>query len=803
MAQPQATLIDSRDPAKAALGTLVTFEWPHEGASDVRLTGDFLGWVATGIPMLKEGDKWVVTLRLTPGRAAYKFICDGEAWLYSPAQKFTSDEFGNINNIVDVPGAAAPPSPPPAAALAPGLTIGVPPPAGAPASSPVPPLLRSATTPVGHHAGGGLTLPDRGDPPGGYHQPSVSSGAAAPPATPPDATRGHAPHPALPLGSAYVAKAVREHTAEFSLPVEQAAGSKRTALTRSASVGDVASMGVSAGGGRLGALLGPRGGGLLGSDYGARRLGGGVGAGGGLASGSGTPRHTGRAETSPLSTGGWGGGGGADGGSLPAATPVLVGAPPPPMALPGHSLPSLSIGSGGGSAGGGGFGGRDTADMSVLSPLPESAAESLPESPGATPSGGSLSDLVAAVRGSVGLRGGRGGRAGTGGGSDDAGGDGGDDGDDAGLCMDEPAPAPAGGQGISLSVSAQLLSSLVPALAAQQQAQAAVAAARAARGGAALPPIHPASPATSTAPGSPAAGAPAAPPLPKVPSDSATPPVASSPMAASLGALSKSMSSGGSLHAAGGAGVGAGALGGGSSYPHAPGAAIQTPAQASLLREGKLVLAFVGAPAVGKTFMARRLKRHLTWTGFRAEIFNVGNFRRALLGAQLPADFFSPHNPVGEAQRSEVARIAFDDMCAALHSGVCDIAIFDATNSTRERRAFLKGALAEQERRTGVKHQLVFIESVCTDEAIVRANVRETKLKSPDYRDVPEDAAVADFLARIKHYKSVYQTLDEVHDGEQPFIKLVDVGRVLVANRINGYLNSRIMWFLSHLHITP
>ena len=36
-----------------------------------------------------------------------------------------------------------------------------------------------------------------------------------------------------------------------------------------------------------------------------------------------------------------------------------------------------------------------------------------------------------------------------------------------------------------------------------------------------------------------------------------------------------------------------------------------------------------------------------------------------------------------------------------------------------------------------------------------------------------------------------------------PYIKLIDVGRQLIANRINGFLNSRIMYFLSNLHITP
>lgn len=34
------------------------------------------------------------------------------------------------------------------------------------------------------------------------------------------------------------------------------------------------------------------------------------------------------------------------------------------------------------------------------------------------------------------------------------------------------------------------------------------------------------------------------------------------------------------------------------------------------------VVAMVGLPARGKTFMARRLKRHLSWIGYKTEIFN-------------------------------------------------------------------------------------------------------------------------------------------------------------------------------------
>lgn len=227
-----------------------------------------------------------------------------------------------------------------------------------------------------------------------------------------------------------------------------------------------------------------------------------------------------------------------------------------------------------------------------------------------------------------------------------------------------------------------------------------------------------------------------------------------------------------------------------------------TNVQALLRREGKLVLAMVGLPARGKTFMARRLKRHLSWMGYRIEIFNVGNYRRKYLGANQPHDFFDPTNEEGERKRNEMARIAFEEMVVALKGEAVDIAVFDATNTTRERRRWLLRALREAD----PTFKLVFIESICNDESIIRANVRETKLKSPDYKDQPESSAVSDFLRRIAHYTSIYQPLGSGEPGEEddiPYIKLIDVGRQIIANRINGYLNSRIMFFLSNLHITP
>jgi hypothetical protein len=41
------------------------------------------------------------------------------------------------------------------------------------------------------------------------------------------------------------------------------------------------------------------------------------------------------------------------------------------------------------------------------------------------------------------------------------------------------------------------------------------------------------------------------------------------------------------------------------------------------------------------------------------------------------------------------------------------------------------------------------VESICTDEAIINKNIRDTKLFSPDYYGWQPDAAVADFKRRI------------------------------------------------------
>jgi 6-phosphofructo-2-kinase / fructose-2,6-biphosphatase 3 len=203
----------------------------------------------------------------------------------------------------------------------------------------------------------------------------------------------------------------------------------------------------------------------------------------------------------------------------------------------------------------------------------------------------------------------------------------------------------------------------------------------------------------------------------------------------------------------------------------------------------KLAFVLVGLPARGKTYIARKIGRYLSWLGYRTRLFNVGSYRRARIGEKQHHSFFDPKNDAGLAARREVAMAALDDLIAFLGGGG-EIAIYDATNSTRRRRSLVR------ERCAAAGIDVVFVESVCSDPAIVESNIRATKARSPDYEGVPEEDAVRDFRRRIAHYEAVYE---EVGEDEGRFVKTIDVGRKLVLYRIEGYLLARVVHFLLNL----
>ena len=82
-----------------------------------------------------------------------------------------------------------------------------------------------------------------------------------------------------------------------------------------------------------------------------------------------------------------------------------------------------------------------------------------------------------------------------------------------------------------------------------------------------------------------------------------------------------------------------------------------------------LAVVMVGLPARGKTYIARRLARYLSWLGYQTRVFTVGAYRRERLGTQPTHEFFDPTNMEAEATRRSLAREAMGDMLGWFRGG--------------------------------------------------------------------------------------------------------------------------------------
>ncbi|KAI5296328.1 Fructose-2,6-bisphosphatase, partial [Ascosphaera acerosa] len=187
--------------------------------------------------------------------------------------------------------------------------------------------------------------------------------------------------------------------------------------------------------------------------------------------------------------------------------------------------------------------------------------------------------------------------------------------------------------------------------------------------------------------------------------------------------------------------------------------------------------------------------RYLAWVGIPAKVFNVGQYRRQDT-PQPNASFFERSNQDGERMRRIAAEAALADMMHWFKTTNGQVAILDATNSTKSRRRWIHETCRKADVET------LFVESKCDDESIVMNNIREVKTTSPDYIGQDPEIAAQDFMRRIKNYESMYETLDE-EEKEYAYVKLINVSSTVIINRIKDYLSSRLVYYIQNLHIRP
>ncbi|KAG5642084.1 hypothetical protein DXG03_003637 [Asterophora parasitica] len=169
-------------------------------------------------------------------------------------------------------------------------------------------------------------------------------------------------------------------------------------------------------------------------------------------------------------------------------------------------------------------------------------------------------------------------------------------------------------------------------------------------------------------------------------------------------------------------------------------APLYTTASGLLFHAGKILVVTIGLPARGKTHISRALERYLRWMGVKTQVVSLGDYRRKILGAtkKVPPDYFTLGEKSTETQelRKKVSA-GCEQLIWDFFEGGGQVVIYDANNGTKAARQ----ALAEKFDKAGIHVVLL---------------------------------------------------------GESG--SYVSVGEKIMLNNIQGYLQSRIVFFLMNIH---
>jgi len=188
--------------------------------------------------------------------------------------------------------------------------------------------------------------------------------------------------------------------------------------------------------------------------------------------------------------------------------------------------------------------------------------------------------------------------------------------------------------------------------------------------------------------------------------------------------------------------------------------------------------------------------------GVRCKIFNVGVYRRRLLGAQT-ANFFDPDHENNMERREEVVDAVMEDLVRYLRHDGGQVAIFDATSATPKRRARVRDKLLGGADPVLQPGRLIFLEITCGQQEVRDQLIREAGLTMPEYQDkerfpTPEHAE-ADLRDRIRLYEKSYAHVSPEED--LPFIWCDPAAERMRMYRIKGYLPGRLAFLLMNLRV--
>eukprot|EP00814_Leptocylindrus_danicus_P003840 CAMPEP_0116042932 /NCGR_PEP_ID=MMETSP0321-20121206/26021_1 /TAXON_ID=163516 /ORGANISM="Leptocylindrus danicus var. danicus, Strain B650" /LENGTH=481 /DNA_ID=CAMNT_0003523577 /DNA_START=351 /DNA_END=1793 /DNA_ORIENTATION=+ len=166
------------------------------------------------------------------------------------------------------------------------------------------------------------------------------------------------------------------------------------------------------------------------------------------------------------------------------------------------------------------------------------------------------------------------------------------------------------------------------------------------------------------------------------------------------------------------------------------------------------------------------------------------------------ASFFDPKNEDASKLREEVAMFALNELLGWLNKKEAgdaeQVAIFDATNSTKARRDAVLRVISNHQLHKGGQVGVMFLESVCDDQELLEENFKQKVAHSPDFAGMSREDAIADLRERVKKYEAAYETIE---DDDLSYIKVYNLSSKLLANQIYGRLSKSIVPALMMWHV--
>ncbi|KOG98944.1 6-phosphofructo-2-kinase [Saccharomyces eubayanus] len=195
----------------------------------------------------------------------------------------------------------------------------------------------------------------------------------------------------------------------------------------------------------------------------------------------------------------------------------------------------------------------------------------------------------------------------------------------------------------------------------------------------------------------------------------------------------------------------------------------------------KFMIVLIGLPATGKSTISSHLiqclKNNPLTNSLRCKVFNAGKIRRQiscatiskplLLANTSSEDLFNPKNT---DKKEAYARITLQKLFHEINNDDCDVGIFDATNSTIERRRFIFEEVCSFNTDELSTFNLVpiVLQISCFNRDFIKYNIHN-KSFNEDYLDKPYELAIKDFAKRLKHYYSQFTpfSMDEFNQIHQ------------------------------------